>query len=346
MDWSNIKGKGKAALSKTGEALNQVKSSVGQSGASAVAPIRDWLISLLVRGIESISTEQDRLEVLSWLALVREILNNDQLSKAEKSKEIYTISDTKKTVGIVMRSITTGVKNYKDSDLPLSVKIAIPATLAAATVIGGQGVGLAAFGSAIGLPVLLLVFLGAAGITAVLEAFISSKDVRSYIGVVMSLIVRDEIYRRANQSLQEAMTARPAEPKHFDMPEEEVLLRQKLLNMDPFDFERHVMSFFQHAGLLAWVTKRSNDAGVDGFAKHEQGLIVVQCKRFAENNLVGRPVVQQFKGVVEENDAFRGYVVTTSKFTSEARNSADKNDKLLLVGMDELVEWHIKEFVV
>lgn len=340
MNWSNIRNKGKAALNKTGEALNQVKSSVGQSGSNAATSIRDWLISLLVKGIESISTEQDRLEVLSWLALVREIFTNEQLSKAEKSKEIYAISDTKKTVGIVMRSISTSVKNYKDSDLPLSVKIAIPATLAAATVIGGQGVGLAAFGSAIGLPVLLLVFLGAAGITAVLEAFVNSKDVRSYIGVVMNLIVRDEIYRRANQVLKEAMTSSPAEPKHFGMPEEEVLLRQKLLSMDPFDFERHVMSFFQHAGLLAWVTKRSNDAGVDGFAKHEQGLIVVQCKRFAEHNLVGRPVVQQFKGVIEESQAWRGYIVTTSGFTQEAKDSAEKNDKLVLVGLDDLVSWH------
>ncbi|SPL69947.1 Mrr restriction system protein [Acinetobacter stercoris] len=95
------------------------------------------------------------------------------------------------------------------------------------------------------------------------------------------------------------------------------------------------------------MTKKSNDAGVDGFVKHEQGLIVVQCKRNSENNLIGRPLVQQFKGVIEENNAFRGYIVTTSKFTKEALESAKMNDKLLLVDMEQLVEWHLNNgFVV
>lgn len=346
MDWSSFKNKSKAALGKTGETLSQVKNTVGQSGAGAGASVREWLTGLLVKGIEAISTEQDRLDVLAWLTLVRETLRDEALGKAEKAKHIYAISDTRKTAGIVMRSVGTSVKNYKDSDLPLSVKIAIPATLAAATVVGGQGAGVVAFGSGIGLPVLLLIFLGAAGVTAVLESFINSKDARSYIGVVMSLIVRDEMYRRANKAMQDAMTANPVEPRHMDLPKDVQLLREKLLGMDPFDFESHVMSFFQHAGLLAWVTRKSNDAGVDGFAKHEQGLIVVQCKRFAEHNVVGRPVIQQFKGVIEENAAYRGYVVTTSTFSQEARDSAAKNDKLVLVEMDELVEWHSLGFRV
>ena len=340
MDWSIIKDKSKATLSKTSAALVNAKSSLGESSVVISSAVRDWLISTLIKTIETISTEQDRLEVLSWLALVREVLNNNELAKKNKIKEIYAISDTKKTVGIVLRGVSATVNNYKNSDLPLAVKIAIPTTLAAAAVIGGQGAGIVAFGTGIGLPVLLLVFLGAAGITAVLEAFVSSKDARSYVGVVMTLIVRDEMYRRAQKNLQDAMVASPASPKHYDMPTEESELRQKLLTMDPFEFEQHVMSFFQHAGMLAWVTKKSNDAGVDGFAKHEQGLIVVQCKRFAEHNTVGRPVVQQFKGVIEENQAWRGYVVTTSSFTHEAKDSAGLNDRLVLVGMDELVVWH------
>lgn len=329
MNWSNFKQKAQDFIPQK-KPENHEDSSV-----------RQWFVNLFIRAIEAISTEQDRLEVLSWLALVREILNRTDISKSEKAKEIYAISDTKKTVGIILRSLSTAVKNYKNSDLPLAVKIALPATLAAATVIGGQGAGIVAFGSGIGLPVLLLVFLGTAGISAILEAFVSSKDVSSYIGVVMALIVRDELYRQANKQFQEAMTNMPAEPKHFEMPKEEQMLRQKLSVMDAFEFEQHIMSFFQHQGLLAWVTKRSNDAGVDGFAKHENGLIVVQCKRFSESNIVGRPVIQQFKGVVEENKAWRGYVVTTSRFTQEAKESANLNDQLVLIDMDALVQWHL-----
>ena len=328
MDWSHLKKKAQDLLPKNNDEHSDSK-------------VRQWFISLFIRAIEAISTEQDRLEVLSWLTLVREVLNRDDLSKTEKAKDIYVISDTKTTVGIVLRSLSAAIKNYKNSDLPLAVKIALPTTLAAATVIGGQGAGIVAFGSGIGLPVLLLVFLGAAGITAVLESFVNSKDAKSYIGVVMALIVRDELYRRANKQFQEAMIHNPVAPKQFVMPQDEQALRQKLLTMDAFEFEQHIMSFFQHQGLLAWVTKRSNDAGVDGFAKHENGLIVVQCKRYSENNLVGRPAIQQFKGVIEENNAWRGYVVTTSRFTQEAKDSAVLNDRLVLVDMDALVQWHV-----
>lgn len=303
-----------------------------------------WIVSVFVKTIESVSTEQDRLDMLSWLVLVREIINNPKLSIMERLKKISEISDAEETTKIIFRSVETSLKNYKNADIPLALKIAIPVTLGAAMVVGGAGVGVAAFGGAIGMPVLVLVFLGAAGITAIFEAFFSSKASQSYIGVVMALIIKDELYRRANKQMQEYMTAEPLQPVRSNVSSEDIeKLKKSLWEMDIFAFEQHVMSFFQDQGHLAWVTKKTNDAGVDGFAKHEQGLIVVQCKRHSENNLVGRPVIQQFKGVIEENNAYRGYVVTTSKFTKEAIESAKLNEKLVLVDMDRLVEWHTAE---
>ena len=94
------------------------------------------------------------------------------------------------------------------------------------------------------------------------------------------------------------------------------------------------------------MTKKSNDAGVDGFARHPDGLIIVQCKRHAPENLVGRPVVQQIKGVIEENEVWRGYIVTTSYFTGDAKESAIKNEKIFLADMNILVEWHLKGFSI
>ena len=38
--------------------------------------------------------------------------------------------------------------------------------------------------------------------------------------------------------------------------------------------------------------------------------------------------------------AHRGYIVTTSTFTSEARDSAARNGKLVLVDMAVLADWH------
>jgi restriction system protein len=68
--------------------------------------------------------------------------------------------------------------------------------------------------------------------------------------------------------------------------------------------------------------------------------MITQCKRNSPHNKVGRPTIQQFKGVVEEQNALRGYVVTTSTFTEEAVQSAVLSDKLILVDMDILVRWH------
>jgi hypothetical protein len=62
--------------------------------------------------------------------------------------------------------------------------------------------------------------------------------------------------------------------------------------------------------------------------------------KFVNLNKVGRPTVQQFKGVVEEHNAHRGYVITTSAFTDEAIASAALTSKIVLVAMDDLVRWH------
>jgi len=347
MSWKEIFiDKSKKSWEKTSDILNEAKDSVTGTSIDVIGKIRNWIIKLLVKAIQSCSNEQDRLEVISWLALVREILSNPSLSVQSKSKDIYRLIDSKKTVQIMFRSVVKAVENYKNSELPLPVKIAIPATLAAAAVVGGQGAGLAAFGGAIGMPVLLLIFLGTAGITAIIEAFFSKSESRDYISIIMALIARDEILRRTKKVIRDAMTSEPAEPKFFVMPDEEKELREKLIGMDPYDFERHIMSFFQNNGMLAWVTKKSNDAGVDGFARHPDGLIIVQCKRNAPENPVGRPIVQQFKGVIEENEAWKGYIVTTSYFTNDAKESAAKNERIFLADMDILVDWHLKGFSI
>lgn len=303
-----------------------------------------WIISIFKSAIETISNEQDRIDVLEWLILVREILDQSDLSKIQKAKKIYEVSNAKNTIKIVLRSIKKSFDSYKNANISLPLKIAIPVTLAAATAVGGAGVGIAGFGSAIGLPVLVLVLIGTSGITAILESFISSKESRSYVGAIVAIITHDYVYQKATNALQKAMVSEPLEPRAVSLEvADREKLKKQLLEMNEFVFEQHVMSFFQNKGMLAWVTKKSNDAGVDGFARAPKGLIVVQCKRYAQTNLVGRPYVQQFKGVIEENNACEGYLVTTSSFTKEAKESALKNEKLKLVDMDVLLDWHLEK---
>lgn len=323
-------------LQKTAQSISDINVTDG---------VRTWVISLFVNALQSCSTEQDRISLVTWLTMSREVLSNDNLAITQKSQTLYKLFDSKSLAQGIFRSIEEGFSNYKNADLPLAVKIAIPITLSASAIVGGAGIGIAGFGSAIGVPVLLLIFLGAAGITSVLEAFFTNSEARDYISVVSAMIVKDELLRRANQKMRQAMSEDIVAPQQYTYTPEKEAIAQMLLTMDAYDFEKHVMSFFQQAGLLAWVTKKSNDAGVDGFARHSNGLIIVQCKRNAINNTVGRPIIQQFKGVIEENEAWRGYVVTTSSFTNEAIESAAKNDKIILIGVSELIDWHINGII-
>ncbi|MEZ5584526.1 MAG: hypothetical protein R3F37_18760 [Candidatus Competibacteraceae bacterium] len=47
------------------------------------------------------------------------------------------------------------------------------------------------------------------------------------------------------------MITEPIKPKRFTMPKEQQAIMESLLQMDPYDFERHVMSFFQR--LACWL---------------------------------------------------------------------------------------------
>jgi len=57
--------------------------------------------------------------------------------------------------------------------------------------------------------------------------------------------------------------------------------------------------------------------------------MIAQCKRNSTDSKVGRPTIQQFKGVIEEQNAMRGYIVATSAFTEEAIDSAELSDERL-----------------
>jgi restriction system protein len=303
------------------------------------AGIKKWLIGLFASAITHTSRSEDRVLAIRWLSESRDIIASD-LRSIDKFKKLNTLINSRTAIVAIANSVSEAVSNYRKSNLPWSMKIALPATLAAIPLVGGHAAGIAAFGGALGVPVLLLIFLGAAGITSIIEAVVTSPDARTHIAAIIDVIVEDERLRRASANMKAAMKEQPMDPTRFATPVDELALRQYLLGMDPFHFERHTMSFFEAAGCEAWATRKSNDFGVDGFAILADGFVIVQCKRNANDNKVGRPTIQQFKGVIEEQNALRGYVVTTSTFTEEAKQSAELSDKLFLVDMDCLVRWH------
>jgi HJR/Mrr/RecB family endonuclease len=301
--------------------------------------IKEWLVGLFASAINHTTRPEDRVLAVRWLSQSRDVVASDARS-IEKFKQLNALINSRTAITAIASSVSEAVSNYRKSNLPLSMKIALPATLAAIPLVGGHGAGIAAFGGALGVPVLLLIFLGTAGITSIIEAVATSPEAQTHIAEIVDIIIEDERLRRTSARMKAAMKERPMDPARFTMPVEEISLRQYLLSMDPFNFERHSMSFFEAAGLTAWVTPKSNDFGLDGCAIHPEGLIIVQCKRNSTTNKVGRPTIQQFKGVAEEQNAHRGYVITTSTFTDEAIESATLTNKIVLVAMDDLVRWH------
>lgn len=72
---------------------------------------------------------------------------------------------------------------------------------------------------------------------------------------------------------------------------------------------------------------RSGDGGVDGVINEDAlGLdaVYVQAKRYAPENVIGRPAIQQFVGSLTGEGAAKGVFVTTSSFSREANAYVEK----------------------
>jgi restriction system protein len=87
------------------------------------------------------------------------------------------------------------------------------------------------------------------------------------------------------------------------------------------------------------------DQGLDGLIRlDELGLdvVYVQAKRYSDRH-VGRPDIQAFVGALHGAQATRGVFITTSRFSPEARDYADRvNARLVLIDGPELANLMIE----
>ncbi|YCA13493.1 restriction endonuclease [Bacillus sp. AK128] len=89
---------------------------------------------------------------------------------------------------------------------------------------------------------------------------------------------------------------------------------------------------------------RRGDEGIDGIIKEDKlGLetIYIQAKRW--NNTIGRPDIQAFAGSLEGQRAKKGVFITTSKFSTEAKDYVQNiNKKIALIDGEWLVQLMIE----
>ena len=105
-----------------------------------------------------------------------------------------------------------------------------------------------------------------------------------------------------------------------------------LRRMDPIKFEEYIRDLLIKSGYKkARCTTASNDGGKDIIATDQNDkLVYVECKRYAEDNTIGRPLIQKFHSAMIDGEADKGLFVTTSYFNKNAvKYAMGKNIELI-----------------
>ena len=102
--------------------------------------------------------------------------------------------------------------------------------------------------------------------------------------------------------------------------------------MDGYQFEDYISSLFRRLGFEVEATSYSNDGGVDLVATYKQpvfsGKYIIQCKNWI--GPVGQPEVRDLYGVVMDQRANKGILITPSDYTQQAYDFASgKNIELI-----------------
>ena len=122
----------------------------------------------------------------------------------------------------------------------------------------------------------------------------------------------------------------------------------KIYELSPRKFEELVAEMLLRDGCSVTLTPETRDGGRDILAANMSSLgehlFLVECKRYAPNNPVGVSLVRALYGIVEEEKASAGLLITTSYFTKEAFNFRDRIEhRMSFKDYSNLNEW-IKTF--
>jgi restriction system protein len=121
--------------------------------------------------------------------------------------------------------------------------------------------------------------------------------------------------------------------------------RPDLLALKPVEFEHLIRELFEAMGMKSWVTQASRDEGVDGVAVNEDpivgGLCVIQAKRYSK--IVGLEAVHALAGVMEDKNAAKGVLVTTSWVGKASRDFAARNGSRIEIIEGRQLKYLLKE---
>jgi restriction system protein len=121
--------------------------------------------------------------------------------------------------------------------------------------------------------------------------------------------------------------------------------RPDLLALKPVEFEHLIRQLFEKMGMKSWVTRASRDEGVDGVAVNEDpivgGLCIIQAKRWSR--IVDVESVHALAGVMDDMNAAKGVLVTTSWVGKASRDFAARNGNRIQIIEGRELKYQLQE---
>lgn len=120
-----------------------------------------------------------------------------------------------------------------------------------------------------------------------------------------------------------------------------------LYDLDPRKFEELIAHIFSLHGFSVQLTKQTRDGGRDIIAIRSdleiKSKYIIECKRYALNNPVGVGLVRSLCGVQTQEGANKAVLVTTSRFTQDARSFATSKNttewSVDLKDFEDICQW-------
>jgi restriction system protein len=115
-----------------------------------------------------------------------------------------------------------------------------------------------------------------------------------------------------------------------------------LLGLDWRELEWLCGVAYEHMGFQVIVTSRGDDDGVDVFATNltpgQKGLVVVQAKKWHDDNPVGKGEVRELLGTIDLHRATKGVLATTGRYEAGAIEMAERDPRIELLGRDQILQ--------
>ena len=119
--------------------------------------------------------------------------------------------------------------------------------------------------------------------------------------------------------------------------------KEQIRNMSPREFEFFVADIFERLGYSVKITQATRDGGHDIIATKADPIpftLIVECKHWGEKHKVDVSVVRSVYGVQMAEQANQSVIVTSSKFTRDARKFAEERKNLMaLLDIDDLIKF-------